>query len=62
MEENVEDQKMELKEKKKSHSAKSEEGEHQEFMLDYQREHSVAYLYKKMPYTYTVHKRILSEI
>jgi hypothetical protein len=47
---------------KKSRSEVKEESEHQEFYLNYQREHSIAYLYKKMPYNYMVIKRILNEV
>jgi ribosomal protein RSM22 (predicted rRNA methylase) len=31
-------------------------------MLNYQREHAIAYLYRKMPYNYMVIKRILHEV
>ena len=47
---------------KKSRADVKEETEQQEFYLDYQREHSIAYLYKKMPYNYMVIKRILNEV
>lgn len=47
---------------KKSHSERKEESEKQDFVLEYQREHTIAYLYKKMPYNYMVAKRILSEV
>lgn len=30
--------------------------------MKYQREHAVAYLYRKMPYTYMTYKRILGEV
>lgn len=48
--------------KKKSKSQMNQESERQEFVLDYQREHAVAYLYKKFPYNYMVIKRVLHEI
>jgi len=39
-----------------------EEREGQEFSLFYQREHTVAYLQRKMPYHYYVYKRLITEI
>jgi hypothetical protein len=47
---------------KKPKSEVKEESEQQEFYLNYQREHAIAYLYKKMPYNYMVYKRILHEV
>lgn len=47
---------------KKSKSERKEEGEIQEFSINYQREHTIAYLYKKMPYNFMVIKRILYEV
>jgi len=47
---------------KKSKSEKDEESERQEFVLDYQREHAIAYLYRKMPYNYQIYKQILNEV
>jgi ribosomal protein RSM22 (predicted rRNA methylase) len=47
---------------KKSKSEVRDEKEQQEFYLNYEREHSIAYLYKKMPYNYMVYKRILHEV
>jgi ribosomal protein RSM22 (predicted rRNA methylase) len=47
---------------KKSHSETQEETEKQDFFLNYQREHTVAYLHKKMPYHFMVYKRLLSEV
>lgn len=56
------DQGYQMKDEKKSKSERNEEGERQEFVLNYQREHAIAYMYKKLPYTYMVYKRILGEL
>lgn len=47
---------------RKTKSERDEEGQRQEFVLNYQREHAIAYLYKKMPYNYMVIRRILNEV
>jgi SAM-dependent methyltransferase len=47
---------------KKSKSERNEESQKQEFVLEYQREHAIAYLYRKMPYHYMIFKQILSEV
>ena len=39
-----------------------EESEKQEFVLNYTREHTIAYLLKKMPYNYMIAKQILNEV
>lgn len=52
----------EAEDKRASHSDQMDEQEKQEFKLNYQREHAVAYLYRKMPYHYFVFKRLLIEI
>ena len=49
-------------ETKKSKFEEKEEGKKQEFQLDYQREHAIAYLIRKMPYHYYIFKRIIHEI
>lgn len=63
MEQQTEGEEIKVKDpSKKSQSERKEESEKQEFVLDYQREHAIAYLYKKMPYNYMVIKRILNEV
>ena len=44
------------KEDKKTKSELDEESRKQEFFFDYKREHTIAYLYKKMPYNYMIVK------
>jgi hypothetical protein len=48
--------------KNKSQTQEKSEKAKQEFQLNYTREASIGYLYKKMPYNYFVYKRIFSEI
>lgn len=47
---------------KKSKSQQKEESEKQEFFLSYQREHAIAYLYKKFPYNFMVYRRLFNEL
>jgi len=37
-------------------------GEKQDFKMVYERSHAVAYLNRKMPYTFQVYKRIFAEV
>lgn len=52
----------EEKEDKQSKSEEKEEGEKQLFTLEYQREHAVAFLARKMPYHYYVYRRLFHEL
>lgn len=47
---------------KQSKFEQKEEKQAQEFKLTYKREHAIAYLQRKMPYNFTVYKRIMHEL
>ena len=48
--------------KRASRHDEKDQQEQQEFNLFYQREHTVAYLQRKMPYHYLVYKRLILEV
>ncbi len=53
---------MEQETEKKSKSERDEETEKQDFVLNYNRESTIGYLNRKMPYHFMIYKRILSEV
>lgn len=57
-----EDQSIDIDQKPKSKFETDEVKEKQEFAFTYQREATIGYLYRKMPYTYYVYKRIATEV
>lgn len=61
-EEEVKQEPIDVDEKKQSKADEEEMKEKQQFSFNYQRESTIAYLHRKMPYHYFVYKRLMLEI